>query len=208
MHHAVYLGVLWILAATTIRSATAFVPLGRPRPPVRLYGLLDNVRDFLSQRDGDFVKLQDSDKPFGPGPFLVAYRVPTGIKDDELQDMVYDTLPRLSWVRLDEVPPNDLTLQESLDLLASGKGLPSATSDTNEQEVAPDVTTPVLFFSGLSNPDMMRVYNLMANEIYLESQQQAACAKAVPNAMDKSLRQVLDEIASDHRDATTQQQQE
>ena len=50
---------------------------------------------------------------------------------------------------------------------------------------------------------MLAVYNLLGDEIYQETGGQAvvACAKAVPNAMAKPLRQVLDEIAGDHQDA-------
>ena len=49
----------------------------------------------------------------------------------------------------------------------------------------------------------MTVYNILGKEIYDETAGQStpACAKAVPNAMSKPLRQVLDEIAGDHKDA-------
>ena len=50
---------------------------------------------------------------------------------------------------------------------------------------------------------MMAVYGILGKEIYNESGATAACAKVVPNAMTKSLQQVLDEISGDHMDATT-----
>lgn len=50
---------------------------------------------------------------------------------------------------------------------------------------------------------MMAIYGILGKEIYEESGTTAACAKVVPNAMTKSLQQVLDEISGDHRDATT-----
>lgn len=59
----------------------------------------------------------------------------------------------------------------------------------------------VMLFSGFSNAEMMATYNLLGKEIYQEVGVAPACAKAVPNAMEKSLRQVLSEIANDHLDA-------
>ena len=64
---------------------------------------------------------------------------------------------------------------------------------------------PVLYFSGMRNEEMMKTYNIIAREIYEESGgiAQAACAKAVQPAMKKSLKQVMDEISGDHKDAIT-----
>jgi hypothetical protein len=62
--------------------------------------------------------------------------------------------------------------------------------------------TAILFFSGFRNDEMMATYRIMASEIYQESGGWVACAKAVPNAMHKSLRQVLEEISGDHHLAT------
>ena len=62
---------------------------------------------------------------------------------------------------------------------------------------------PVLYFSGVSNTEMMETYRIIANEIYQETKgvHWPACAKVVRPAMEKSLRQVLSEISSDHEDA-------
>jgi hypothetical protein len=66
---------------------------------------------------------------------------------------------------------------------------------------------PVLIFSGFRNHEMMDTYNLLGNEIYQETAGRAtpACAIAVPKAMNKPLRQVLEEITGDHRDAMKQE---
>jgi len=50
---------------------------------------------------------------------------------------------------------------------------------------------------------MMDTYRIMVNEIYAETggAHWPACAKAVPGAMGKSLRQVISEILGDHADA-------
>jgi len=170
-------------------------------------GLLDAFSNFLASRKGDFVKLDDSDKTFGPGPLMIAYQVPGGIQDEEIQDMIDDTIPpnqQMQWIRLQESQiPSDLTLQQALQMLVDKDyqafRLSQHTAPTDTQ------TTPVLFFSGLTNREMMEIYETIANEIFLETQAEAACAKAVPNAMNKPLSQVLDEIASDHRDATQSQ---
>jgi len=72
---------------------------------------------------------------------------------------------------------------------------------TISEEVSP--CCPVLYFSGVSNTEMMETYNIMSNEIYEETNglHWPACAKAVKPAMTKSLRQVLGEISGDHADA-------
>lgn len=50
---------------------------------------------------------------------------------------------------------------------------------------------------------MMETYQIMANEIFEETGgvHWPACAKAVPPAAGKSLRQVIGEISGDHADA-------
>jgi hypothetical protein len=62
---------------------------------------------------------------------------------------------------------------------------------------------PVIYFSGISNAEMMATYRIISGEIYEETggAANAACAKAVPPAMDKPLRQVIEEITGDHLDA-------
>ena len=61
----------------------------------------------------------------------------------------------------------------------------------------------MLYFSGVTNQEMMETYNIMANEVYQETQgvHWPACAKVVEPALNKSLRQVLTEISGDHADA-------
>jgi len=72
---------------------------------------------------------------------------------------------------------------------------------------------PVVIFSGFSNSEMMDSYNILGEELYKETAsygrgQYLACATAVPNAMNKPLKQVLWEISSDHADALQQKQQQ
>jgi len=71
---------------------------------------------------------------------------------------------------------------------------------SSSEQVGP---CPVLYFSGVSNTEMMETYRIIANEIYQETNglHWPACAKVVRPAMEKSLRQVLSEISSDHADA-------
>ena len=167
-------------------------------------GLMDSLSNFLKDRDGDFVKLDASAVAFGPGPLLIAYGIPDGIDDEEIQDMISDGAPRAAKTgckvcRVSEQDGNvlDLSLEEALQGLTSGSLV--ASSGTN----AKILNVPVLFFSGFQNEDMLAVYNILGREIYEETggQSAAACAKAVPNAMGKPLRQVLEEISGDHKDA-------
>ena len=183
---------------TNLRRETTALPMG----------LLDSLSNFLQERQGDFVKLDASADAFGPGPLLLAYGIPAGILDEEMNDMIEDGAPAAAQgnfrvVRLSPTDGNvlDVSLQEALDYLASGTLETSSSSSTS---IAPThLNVPVLFFSGFGNEEMLAVYNILGREIYEETggQSAAACAKAVPNAMGKPLRQVLEEISGDHKDA-------
>jgi hypothetical protein len=169
-------------------------------------GLMDSISDFLRNREEDFVKLDATESEFGPGPLLLAYGIPPGIANEELRDMIADGAPVATQkgcqsVRLSASDGHvlDRPLREALDGLASGV-IPTSSSET---QVAAAV--PVLFFSGFGNEEMMAVYKIVGQEIHQESGTSPACAKAVPNAMGKPLRQVLDEISGDHQDAMSSQ---
>jgi len=126
-------------------------------------------------------------------------------------------------------PVLDLSLQEALTKIMATA--PSSSSSSTEKLEAIDATAKklsvaappprrsggtgtsssssgatVFFFSGFRNDEMMAVYDLLGKELYEEMGRGGtvpppACAKAVPNAMSKPLRQVLEEISGDHRDA-------
>lgn len=166
-------------------------------------GLMDSLSGFLNQRQGDFIKLEQSEV-FGPGPLLLLYGAPSGIDDQEIADMLEDGAPK-AWqkgVRVHRLSPTSLQLDEPMEVvleeLAATAKSPLSTPTKSET-----LAVPVLFFSGFANEEMMAVYDILGKEIYRESAGLAspACAKAVPNAMAKPLRQVLEEISGDHTDA-------
>ena len=116
----------------------------------------------------------------------------------------------------------DLSLQAALDKIveADGRDDNDATVDTvegsssnvvGEVSLLPTTTTegsgnanvPVLLFSGFYNSEMINTYNIVGKEIYDETYGvcNTACAKVVPNAMNKPLQQVFNEIVGDHVDA-------
>lgn len=172
-------------------------------------GLLDSLSNFLTRREGDFVRLDSSETEFGPGPLLILYNVPAGLENDEIDDMLSDGAPQAHRkgcriYRLTEQDHSilDMTLQESLELIM--KSSSSGTASQPKTETTAGV--PVLLFSGFRNDEMMSTYNIIGQEIYQElgGQWSPACAKAVPNAMGKQLRQVLEEIAGDHTSAMTE----
>jgi hypothetical protein len=186
-------------------------------------GLLDSLSNFLHDREGDFVRLESTTgtegESFGPGPALLLYNVPSGLLDEELIDMLEDGAPvaterGISLARLrtsDATPVLDQSLQDALEQVVATAGhYKNNDSKTNPEIMSTDAgilaSVPVLFFSGFSNAEMMASYNIIGEEIYQEvgGQVTAACAKAVPNAMNKPLRQVLDEISGDHQDAMRQ----
>ena len=90
-------------------------------------------------------------------------------------------------------------LDKSLELAKDSKG-----NDSNISESTVSYAhTPILYFSGISNSEMMKTYNIIAGEIYQETQgaAKAACAKVVTPALKKNFRQLLEEISGDHAEA-------
>lgn len=182
----------------------------RRSDPSLSMGLLDSISDFLTNRDGDFVKLEDNESVFGPGPLILMVNVPNGIDDAEIQDMVEDGAPtahragcRLYRVSSEKDPLLDVSLEEALNQIAAQEdSIPAAAI-----EPVPEVRNPLLFFSGFRNQEMMAMYNILGQEIFEETQGQAtpACAKAVANAMNKKLRQVVEEVSGDHDEAIRSQ---
>ena len=173
-------------------------------------GILDSISDFLDKREGDFVKLEGSGTEFGPGPLLLLYNVPEGIEGEEIQDMLSDGAPNASRKQCrvyrltgDDNDLLDLDLRQSLETILSMANNVSSSIATSAASVTKGV--PVLFFSGFQNDEMMEMCNIVGQEVYQETGGGVtpACAKAVPNAMEKPLRQVLDEISDDHIEAFT-----
>lgn len=216
MLHSLVLFLIQIDFSTSFLVRRAFLPASYPgldissrRGSETIPSVLaasswfDNfVPDFLRHRDGDFERLKDSDKAYGPGPLLLVYNFPSTMDDAEIDDMIADAAPsvqRMGYALCrvtTESPLLDLPLSEALQGATGKQGM----GDTSATERA-EGSIPVLFFSGFTNPDMMAVYNIMGREVYLELSVSPACAKAVPNAMDKTLRQVLTEIVGDHAEA-------
>jgi hypothetical protein len=171
-------------------------------------GLLESMSNFLENRGGDFIKLDGGEREFGPGPLLLLYNVPFGIDDAEIQDILSDGAPiayrkgcRDYRLVGDDNILLDLPLGECLEKIAGSEApVPESFVTT-----AATVTSgfPVLIFSGFRNNEMMDTYNILGSEINQEAAGQVipACAKAVPNAMSKPLRQVLEEIGGDHQNA-------
>jgi hypothetical protein len=174
-------------------------------------GWLDGVSDyFLQKREGDFVKLDEVIDTYGPGPLVVLCNVPNSIENEEIKDMIQDGAPNVKQCTLYRVSladssaddkALDLEMQDALQQIADGRLRQGG--GTPASSVARASAVPVLLFSGFSNADMLAAYNIIGQEIYAETagRSQAACAKAVPNAMQKPLRQVLEEIAGDHEEA-------
>ena len=176
---------------------------------------------FLKQRESDFVPInKDDETEYGPGPLLIAYQIPSGILDEEIFDIIEDEAPKAAssgdgGVRVLRITTKEDDNHKNILSLSMKEALQQAMQvgmtrrDAKEKDgilsfASPDMDTPipVLLFSGFRNKEMMAIYNVLGNEIVQENNQAIpACAKAVPNAMDKPLQQVLDEISGDHTDA-------
>jgi hypothetical protein len=194
-----------IIPATTTPNLTS---QQRKRDVTLSMGLFDSISDFLQDRQGDFVKMdQSSQDVFGPGPALLLYHVPNGIDDSEIQDVLSDGAPKafrkgVILARLDETCDSllDQSVQDALNQVVSGQWVSSVSLATDAGVLA---SGPVLFFSGFTDAEMMATYTILGQEIYQETggQVSPACAKAVPNAIQKPLRQVFEEILGDHQNA-------
>mmetsp|Transcript_28015 Transcript_28015/g.80980 ORF Transcript_28015/g.80980 Transcript_28015/m.80980 type:complete len:223 (-) Transcript_28015:348-1016(-) len=172
-------------------------------------GLLDR---FLGNREDDFVKLESSLDTFGPGPAMLLYGCPAGVTDDELKDMIEDGAPEATKAgvggvicrRIDDATTSllDMTVQGALEKVVK-EGSKISSESIAGGGVTSQPACPVVYFSGISNAEMMATYRIISSEIYEETggAANAACAKAVPPAMDKTLRQVVEEITGDHLDA-------
>lgn len=96
----------------------------------------------------------------------------------------------------------DLTVGDALEK-AMNEQPTTVTKSSSFGVMSDQGPCPVLYFSGVTNQEMMETYNIMASEVYQETQgvHWPACAKVVEPALKKSLRQVLTEISGDHADA-------
>jgi hypothetical protein len=200
------------------RHASQSIAIAQAKTMVSSVLVLHGWFPFLRNRQNDFIPLDESGDTFGPGPALILHQIPPGIADEEIQDMIADGAP-LAWkkgVAVARVQEEWLpwTVQQAVQYVVAShrsnhpQQLGAAMSSTTSATITTTITSttrtgPVLYFSGFRNSEMMAIYGILGKEIYEESGATAACAKVVPNAMTKSLQQVLDEISGDHRDATT-----
>ena len=181
-------------------------------------GIIKRVSSFFNIRSEDFVPIETMDDKYGP-PVILLFGFPEGIDDYEIQDMVSDGAPLacaseygVKVKRINDYGANSIwldfsmrdVLQRVMDERSDEKTVFNVDVSTAESIRHSDwqPSCPVVYCSGLSNSEMMATYRIIAREIYEETGgAQAACAKAVLPAMDKSVRQVITEIAGDHIDA-------
>ena len=213
-------------ASSLLPLQTQTQRLIRKKKPLYM-GLFDDIKSrFLDSREGDFIRLDDeknNPNEFGPGPLVILYNVPDGVTNEEIQDMMEDGAPQafrkgIILYRVDECntkddasaavdPVLDLSMKEALEGIANQKYKSKYSVEPSNDDVFSFKTVGmpppivVTFFSGFRNDEMLAVYNILGSEIFEEAQLYPACAKAVPNAMEKPLRQILEEIGGDHRDA-------
>ena len=202
--------LLILLSITT--THTFQTPLTKRQPKLQM-----GILDFFSTRQNDFVKLdKSSQESIGPGPLIVLYNIPNGIDDEELSMMIQDGAPNASRDNLGfiRVYPDDIrngylanksVLQVLETLLPISTRINNPTK-TPSNAIIDENVSPILYFSGTSNNEMMSTYNIIAREIYEETggNMNAACAKVVQPAFEKGFCQLIDEISGDHRDALGQ----
>lgn len=175
----------------------------------------------------DFVRLSEMAEKsgLGPGPVVLLYQVPNGIDDEEVRDMLADGAPTatkqgIALARIASLADKtnkksknlvNMSLQNAIETVIKTPpepyileaGIPHMSMATPASVEG----SPVAIFSGFTNSEMMESYNILGEELYKETAstygkgQYLACARAVPNAMGKPLKQVLMEISGDHEDA-------
>jgi len=203
-----------ILAASYLRAIDAFVASLHTFPTTqrRSSGVLWGLADFLQGRGGEFIKMggKEDAGAFGP-PVVLLGGFPLTMATDEFADMVSDAAPK-AWKRglaVHRITSEglDLSVGELLDHAAT-TGTSSSGSSTNGQNQnsamggAEEVwDVPVLYFSGVDNDDIRCVSKLIISELYAETGQRAATAKAVPPAVGKVAREMFEEIRRDHTEA-------
>ena len=136
--------------------------------------------------------LTNNDNDDGRGESSVVIRRIDGLKGEELLDCsVQDALEKLVHSDHDTRKSPSIPTPPSSNIIVSS---PPTTAEG---------PCPVLYFSGVTNKEMMDTYNIIANEIYQETNgvHWPACAKVVKPALEKTMRQVLEEISGDHADA-------
>jgi hypothetical protein len=192
----------------------------RRRKPSPLQGrVMDSGADFFRERrpQGDFFlgteregATMAADEEFGPGPALIFYNVPQGIQDEELVDMLRDGAPKaikkgVSLLRMDTSTTSDwmdMSLEDALKKVVRQSKDPSFLNEPDPLTTDAGLlaTTPVLFFSGFTNREMMSTFQIISHEVHKETQGRlsVACAMAMPNSMSTCLRQVLLDVSGDH----------
>jgi hypothetical protein len=200
-----------------------FVPLKRggvgddddgafgPGPLILLYAVPETMLD-----DDELLDMVEDGMPSRQRGGVVVRRISGMIKegegdidfDDRDDLLVLSVLEALERAMSERAPPTAPTTGSFVatadSILAersfTGVVSPPSMAQQRQRSVGP---CPVLYFSGVTNEEMMDTYRIIANEIYSETSgvHWPACAKVVPNAMGKSLGQVITEISGDHADA-------
>ena len=199
------------------RTSASVSTCTRTRTELRM-----GIFDFFQSREDDFIKLDpSSESTIGPGPLILFYNIPHGIDDEELAAMIEDGAPIASRVKkegngngkngvaFERIYPlqvrdgiySDKSVMEVLQMIDNG----NSNGNGNGNGDPDPSSAPILYFSGISNSEMMQTYNIIAKEIYEETggTANAACAKVVEPAFGKSFRQLVEEISGDHADAMT-----
>ena len=147
---------------------------------------------------GDGMPLRNVVDGLTTGDGEVMIRRVEGMDEDGLDNELLDFSVQDALNRVATTPTSSATSTTTTQLSPSPTSIVTSPSSTGP--------CPVLYFSGVSNKEMMDTYNIIANEIYAETNgvHWPACAKVVRPALDKSLRQVLEEISGDHADAMRQ----
>ena len=190
---------------------------GRGKLFVLRYGSTSNFgrdrSDSLRDRDSpDFLRLEDNNEEYGPGPAIIFYNVPHGLQDEDLVDILKAQAPHafgkgVSLSRMDSSTPRewmDLSLNDALKKLIANSKDPviRRSPEPLTTDAGLLATTPVLFFSGFRTSEMMSAFHVISHKVHKETggQLTVTCSSASPYQMETNLQQVLLEISGDSQE--------
>ena len=203
----VQMGILNEMSSFFRKRSEDFVPLSSMDdvygpPVIFLFGFPDDISNEEIQDMVSDGAPRTCASPTG----IMVKRIDTLTMEDEkngndwsdytMKDALEYVMNESNTISLSDIPSkNNVRVFSS----SSCKNFIVLNNDDNDNDNDND-RCPVIYCSGLINSEMMATYNILAKEIYLESfgNTQAACAKAVPPAMEKTLKQIIMEITGDH----------
>mmetsp|Transcript_22703 Transcript_22703/g.46525 ORF Transcript_22703/g.46525 Transcript_22703/m.46525 type:complete len:203 (+) Transcript_22703:135-743(+) len=161
---------------------------------------IGNPFSFFKAKTGKFFKMGDKEdaNAFGGPPVIILGGFSMTMSN--VKKIVEKSAPK-AWergiiVRRAEAKSDEMKISDFLNESAAGDW------DDVDSAVIGDIwVTPVVFFSGINNEDLRLIARGLVGTLFQETGSQAAVAKAVPPAMEKTVGDLFREVSRDHSEA-------